>query len=320
MSMYYIGIDLGGTKISGAVFSIEGTISVQKECLIEKREGREVGDLLCSLIMDLCRDGKIKVNDRKSIGVCVPGISYSGTGYVWAPNIPGWDHYPLKDEISSAIPNSIVTIESDRTCYILGETVMGVARGCRNAVFIAVGTGIGAGILVDDRVLHGFSDIVGAIGWMALKPPYSKQYDQCGCFETHCSGEGIGLQARLMLKADWEYNGILSEKKISEITSYDVFAALKRKDIIAKKVIDQAVEMWGMAAANLVSIFNPEMVVFGGGIFGPAVPLIPRIYKEACKWAQPISIRQVKFTATALPKLAGLYGAGAVSIKFAQDK
>ena len=316
--MHYIGIDLGGTKISGAVFSLDGSILIQKETLINGKTGTEVGALISQLIIDICKDGEIKVTDPKSIGICVPGIAYSQSGSVWCPNIPGWENYPLRDEILRSVPASVVTIESDRTCYILGETTMGVARGCSNAIFIAVGTGIGAGILVDNQVLHGHSDIVGAIGWLGLKPPYTKKWDQCGCFESHCSGEGLATQARIFLKEDKQYKGMLREKPISQVTSYDVFAGYKKKDPIAVKVINQAIEMWGMAAANLVSIFNPEMVIFGGGVFGPAAQFIPKIYKEATKWAQPISIKQVKFTATALPKMAGLYGAGAVAIKFAK--
>ena len=316
--MHYIGIDLGGTKISGAIFSIAGKIQLQKEVLIGERTGRQVGELIVSLIKEICAEGQIKVSDRKSIGICVPGIAYSSSGNVWCPNIPDWDNYPLRDEILGAIPESTVTIESDRTCYILGETTMGVARGCSNAIFIAVGTGIGVGILIDNQVLHGNSDIVGAIGWLALKPHYDKLWDKCGCFETHCSGDGLATQTQLFLKADKEYKGMLREKPVEEVTSYDLFAALDKNDPLAQKVMDQAIEMWGMAAANLVSIFNPEMVIFGGGIFGPASKYIGAIYEEARKWAQPISINQAKFTATSLPKLAGLYGAGAVAIKFAK--
>ena len=103
-----------------------------------------------------------------------------------------------------------------------------------------------------------------------------------------------------------------------DITSYHVFEAYDNGDPLAKRVIEEAIEMWGMATANLISIFNPEKVIFGGGVFGPAVKFIPRIRIEAGKWAQPISMKQVEITSTALPRLAGLYGAGAVAIKFAK--
>lgn len=78
-------------------------------------------------------------------------------------------------------------------------------------------------------------------------------------------------------------------------------------------MIDNAIEMWGMAAANFVSLFNPEMIIFGGGIFGPASVFVDRIYDEALKWAQPIAIKQCRFAATTLPDTAGLYGAGVIA-------
>lgn len=313
--MQYIGIDLGGTKISAAIFSEDGKLLVQESLLIEDRKGAEVGNLIISLCRKICSKGEISVSEKMSIGVCVPGIAYSKTGCVWAPNIPDWENYPIAAEMKRHFPNAVITIESDRTCYILGETKMGAAKGCSNAIFLAVGTGIGAGILIDGNILHGASDIIGAVGWMALKPPYTDKYDKCGCFESHASGEGLAAQARYMISQDKGYNGMLRQYQIDKITSYEVFAAHLLGDPIAIKVINQAVEMWGMAAANMVSLFNPELVIFGGGVFGPAIPLIDRIYEEACKWAQPISIKETKFVATQLPKMAGLYGAGAAAIK-----
>lgn len=315
--MNYIGIDLGGTKISAGIFDQNGTLLADESLLIEERSGEEVGKLILQLCDSIMANNNIAPSDPLSIGVCVPGITYSKTGCVWAPNIPGWDNYPLYHELKGQYPDAIVTIESDRTCYILGEITMGAAKGCKNAVFIAVGTGIGAGILIDGHILHGASDIIGAIGWLALKPPYDHFYDACGCFETHASGDGLAKQAQKFLREDSEYQGPLRNKPVEEVTSYDVFDGFHQGDPLATRVIDQAIEMWGMAAANLVSLLNPEMVIFGGGIFGPAIPLIDRIYDEAKKWAQPISIRQTKFIATQLPKMAGLYGAGGVAIQSA---
>lgn len=313
--MHFIGIDLGGTKVSGALFDSSGEILVKDQLLLEGRSGDQAGELIISLCKSICKLGGIQESDPKSIGVCVPGISYSKTGRVWAPNIKGWDDYPLQAELMDNIPNSRVTIESDRTCYILGEQLRGVAKGCDNAVFMAVGTGIGGGILVDGNVLHGNSDIIGALGWMALKPPYDNDWDACGCFESHASGPGLAMQTKKMLKNSGEYSGILRSYDVEKITSYELFDAYFQSDPIAVRVIDQAVELWGMAAANLVSIFNPQMVIFGGGVFGPAVPLIPKIYEEAKKWAQPISIKEVLFKASAVPNMAGLYGAGAVAVR-----
>lgn len=313
--MRYIGIDIGGTKVFIGIFNESGELLNSDSTLFDGRSGKEAGALVLSFCDKVLSDNGIAKDEDMSIGVCIPGITYSKTGCVWAPNIPGWDNYPLYHELKGHYPQAVVTIESDRTCYILGEVTMGAAKGCDNAIFMAVGTGIGAGILIDGHILHGASDIIGAIGWMALKPPYDTFYDQCGCFESHASGDGIAKQAKIFLTQDQEYCGELRNIPLEEVTSHHVFAAYDRGDALATRVIDQAIEMWGMAAANLVSLFNPEMIIFGGGVFGPAAALIDKIYAESAKWAQPISIKQTKFVATQLPKMAGLYGAGGVAIQ-----
>lgn len=313
--MRYIGIDIGGTKVFIGIFNESGELLNSDSTLFDGRSGKEAGALVLSFCDKVLSDNGIAKDEDMSIGVCIPGITYSKTGCVWAPNIPGWDNYPLYHELKGHYPQAVVTIESDRTCYILGEVTMGAAKGCDNAIFMAVGTGIGAGILIDGHILHGASDIIGAIGWMALKPPYDTFYDQCGCFESHASGDGIAKQAKIFLIQDQEYCGELRNIPLEEVTSHHVFAAYDRGDALATRVIDQAIEMWGMAAANLVSLFNPEMIIFGGGVFGPAAALIDKIYAESAKWAQPISIKQTKFVATQLPKMAGLYGAGGVAIQ-----
>jgi glucokinase len=97
-----------------------------------------------------------------------------------------------------------------------------------------------------------------------------------------------------------------------------VFAAYDRGDVVAKEVVGQAIEFWGMAVANLVSLFNPEKIIFGGGVFGPGAKLLGDIYSEAKKWAQPISIKQVRLQASKLGGDAGLYGAGCLALQAAE--
>jgi glucokinase len=246
----------------------------------------------------------------------VPGIYYSGRGRVWAPNIPGWDDYPLLEELEAAVDGAIpVRVDSDRAGYILGETWLGTARGCRNAVFVAVGTGIGAGILVDGRILRGARDIAGATGWLALDRPYRPGYREVGCFEYNASGPGIVRVARDRLHEDPGAPSMLREKEEERITTADVFAAADAGDALARGVIDNAIAFWGMATANYVSLFDPEMVIFGGGVFGPAAKYLDRIHEEARQWAQPISMPQVRLAVSSLGGDAGLFGAGHLALR-----
>jgi len=316
--MALLGIDIGGTKLAAAVFTEEGEIISRDLTLLGERGGKDAGALVAETVRKLVSQQQNEVNRIKSIGISVPGIYRIKEGTVWAPNISGWDNYPLLEEVRAASTSIPVSIDSDRACYILGEMWKGNARGCRNAIFLAVGTGIGAGILADGRILRGANDIAGAIGWLALSKPFRDEYVSCGCFEHNASGEGIAKVAREYLAADTGYAGVLRKKSAGElinkpdceITAHDVFYAYSKDDPLALKVIKQSTEYWGMAIANLISLFNPEKIILGGGVFGPAVSLIPEIIEEASRWAQPISSRLVSIEGSVLGGDAGVYGAG----------
>ncbi len=306
--MAVIGLDLGGTKIAAAKFSPEGNLLTREVRGVEGRGGGDVGALAVSLARAVMERTPETVT---GVGMCVPGIFYPDSGRVWAPNVPGWDDYPLLEELREALDSGIdVRIESDRACYILGEIWRGAARGCTDAIFLAVGTGIGAGIVSGGRIVSGRHGVAGAIGWMALDRPYRDGYETWGCFEYNASGDGLVRIARDLMPAG--YTGPLEAG--DSITARDVFEAFEEGDELARRVLENAIELWGMAVANLVSLFNPEKIIFGGGVFGPALALLDRIRAEAEKWAQPISMKHVALEAATLGSDAGLYGAARLAL------
>ena len=308
--MALIGIDLGGTKAAFAVFDGDGVMAHRDVAQLDGRAGGDVASLLVDRVTALSAAARAPMD---AVGVAVPGIYHADRGTVWAPNIPGWDDFPLRDYLSERLGNGTrVVIDSDRAACILGETWRGAARGARNAIFLTVGTGIGAGILVDGAVLRGSGDVAGAIGWMALERPFQERWRPHGNFEHQASGPGLVRVARELLAGDRGYVGEL--RSASDLSTELIFAAHTRGDGLATRVVDNAIELWGMACANLVSLFNPEVIIFGGGVFGPAVPLLPRISAEAAKWAQPIAIRQVRIVASTLGGDAGVYGAGRLTL------
>jgi glucokinase len=317
--MPVLAIDLGGTKLATAVFAENGDMLYEERVSLEKRTGAAVGELISRQVEKFMAAQKEKGEEIFSIGISVPGIYYNKLGTVWAPNIPGWDNYPLLKEIKTIAPNTPVNIDSDRACYILGEYWKGNAMGCTDGIFLAVGTGIGAGILSGGKVLRGANDIAGAIGWMALEPPFDQSYKECGHFESVASGEGIAKLARKIIAQKNDYNGLLKTKALTVLTAIDVFDAYKVNDPVAQEVLHRCIEIWGMAIANLVSLFNPQKIIVGGGVFGSAVQFIPAIYEEAKKWAQPVSINQVIVEASALGSHAGLYGAGYLALQNIQN-
>ena len=295
--------DVGGTKIAGAVFNGSGEIVYRETLLIEDRTGPEVAGLMGQLIEQFTTFINSRSWDLLGVGVAIPGIVYRHNQTVWAPNIEGWEQFPLEKSLRDYLPNEVpIIIDNDRACYILGEKWQGAAQGSSHAIYLGIGTGIGAGILVDDVVLRGQSDIAGAIGWMALTDHYLPPYEDHGCFEHHASGGGI---ARVANQAFAQ-----SGHPTDTVSTASVFQLYQQQDPVAQQVIGQAIKFWGMAVANLVSLFNPEKIIFGGGVFGPGLNFLDDIYQQATRWAQPISMKQVKLVKSGLAEDAGLYGAG----------
>jgi glucokinase len=314
--MAVIGLDLGGTKLSGALFDDKGAIKRKEVWPLEKRGGNDAGNLIVKMVESLIKSASGLSLKIDAVGCCVPGIAYPGTGRVWAPNIAGWEDYPLLDKVKAGIQDTTirVIIDNDRACAILGEVWQGSAKKCRDVIFLAIGTGIGAGIMAGGKIIRGANDIAGSIGWFALNKPFMDKYTGLGCFEYHAAGEGLVRVAHEMMEKDPGYNGLLRNKKAGDFTAHTIFDAYQTNDAIAHAVLSQAVEYWGMAVANLVSLFNPEKIIFGGGIFGPGARFLDDIMAEARKWAQPISIRNVELGISSLGNDAGLYGAASLGI------
>ena len=169
--------------------------------------------------------------------------------------------------------------------------------------------------MIEGKVLRGHRDIAGAIGWLALDRPYREGYESFGCFEYAASGAGIVRYARDLLSVTPEYHGRLRARLPEDLTTAEVFAAQEAGDELAARVLDNAVELWGMAVANVVSLFDPEIVVLGGGVFGPAARFLERIQAEALRWAQPISMPRVRLGVSSLGGDAGLFGAGQLALR-----
>lgn len=168
--MSILSLDLGGTKLAVALISPKAEVKTKHTVALNGRSGNLVSEMLCEEVRAFVDTGLVK-----AIGIAVPGIYSEVNGTVWAPNIPGWEHYPLLREISAAAGNIPILIESDRACYISGEIWKGKARGCTDAIFMAVGTGIGAGIISGGQIIKGAANIAGAVGWLALDVPYQKK-------------------------------------------------------------------------------------------------------------------------------------------------
>ena len=303
------GIDVGGTKISAALFTVQGRMSGRKRIPIDRSAPDKPLGQLGGLIRGLEGLTRRRGAELGAIGICIPGIVFARSGRVWAPNIPGWDRFPLRDRLAVKTKTTLL-LDSDRSASVLGEQWRGAARGKKDVVFLAVGTGIGAGILSGGRLVRGSGDIAGAVGWFGLDPRFKQEYAGRGGFEAEASGGAIGRKAREFLRAgELSLMRDLAKGRIDRVTAQTVAAAARLGDPLAKHILDQAITFMGMGIANIVSLMNPEMVVLGGGLFQAADLLLDPIRREFKRWAQPLAARKVRIELSALGEDSGLYGA-----------
>jgi glucokinase len=232
-------------------------------------------------------------NGVSAIGVAVPGLA-SSDGSVWAPNIPGWERMPLRGMLTARFPLPIM-VDSDRNAFVTGEAWRGAAKNCRDAIFVAVGTGIGAGIISGGRLVRGHAELAGCLGWMAVRERFRAQYKAVGCLEAHAAGPGIAQAGRRA----YGY----------AIETRDLARRARQGDPKAKELIAQAGRDLGRGLANLVSLLNPEIIVIGGGVAELGKMLLAPARESMKAWAQPLAAKQVRITRSRLGGRAGLLGA-----------
>jgi len=312
-SLFCGAVDIGGTKIASALFTADGEISAMARTPIAGAGGDAAAGQARAAIEALDEAARASGGRLAAVGLCVPGIAYSASGKVWAPNIPGWDQYPLLEKVQGLAPSRTVplVLESDRSAYVAGEAWKGAAAGASDAVFLAVGTGIGAGIIAGGRILHGHEDIAGAVGWFGLDPDFKPEYAAMGSFEAEASGNSVARKARARLARG--RSSVLLELAggdLESVTAETVAAAARREDPLALEVVSDVAAYLGMGLANIVSILNPEVVILGGGLFQAADLFLEPVRREFKRWAQPLAARSVRIELSRLGESAGLYGCG----------
>lgn len=223
------------------------------------------------------------------MGVIVPGIYDQSTGMAWAPNLWGREFHPLRDALRQRLGVPIAG-GSDRAACVLAEQWRGAAIGLRNVVFVAVGTGIGVGIVADGRVVEGAHGAAGAAGWMLAGNPWKDAYRSCGGWETEAAGPAVARRA-----------GMASAEAVA--------AAARSGDAKALDALLQTADHLAAGIANLISVLDPEMVVLGGGLMQAADLILDRVRRQALRWTQPIAAAAVRIEKSALGEDAGLLGA-----------
>ncbi len=305
-------IDLGGTKVAAATVSRRGKISTRITEPVDTSSKSGPIRQIQRMARELAQTrtvGKVFAAGA----VAVPGL-VRRSGTVWAPNLPGWEHMPLRTRLERALGIPFA-IESDRNAAALGEVWMGGARGKSDAVVLILGTGIGAGIIAGGQIVRGAHELSGCAGWLVVDDSFASEVRHVGQLEAFTAGPGIARAAAKLIQRGAK--GPLGELT-AQITAKDVAKAAREGDQDAIAVFEKAGKMLGRAVANIVSMFDPEVVIIGGGMAATSDLFMPVLNAAMREWAQPLASRQVRIKVSPLKGDANLLGAARLAWSIAR--
>lgn len=303
----YLGVDIGGTKIAVGVVDNEGRILAQSRAPMVASGTAEAGfdavdhAICCMIETDAARQ-------VQGIGICAPGPLDPHSGVVLnPPNVPCWRNFPLAERVAAKyrVP---VKVDNDANAAALAETRWGAARGYKYVFYATVGTGIGTGIVLDGSIYHGSTGSAGEGGHVSID--YQGPVCGCGkrgCIEILAAGPAIAKRARAKLAAGPSRHSAildLAKGELAAVTSEKVAQAYAAKDPIAGEILKETADLLTTWLGNIVDLFDPDVIVIGGGVAAVLRPFFDDIKQHLPQWC-------VNPKANEIPLLMAHYGADA---------
>ncbi len=317
--MYYLGIDLGGTNI--AVGLVDENLSIVKKAstpTLATRPTDEIVKDMADLCLKLCEECGIALSDVAACGIASPGTVNSESGVVeFSNNIPMRD-YPMAEKLAEFLGFDKIFMDNDANAAALGETLAGAAKGASSAVMVTLGTGVGGGIVIDGKIYSGFNHAGAELGHIVIE----KGGKPCtcgrkGCWEAYSSATGLIKMTREKMEATkdtvmWE----MVENDLDKISGRTAFNAMKLNgDKAGKEVCDEYISYLACGIANIVNIFQPEIICIGGGVCNEGDTLfVPLREQAAVENFARNSEKQTKIVKAALGNDAGIIGAAALGM------
>jgi glucokinase len=313
---YVVGIDIGGTNI------VVGTVAEDGSELVglvsEPTIADQGAEAVLGRIVKLARASIAAASGKKIAGVGIgsPGPLDTRTGIVLlTPNL-GWTNFPVRDRVAEAL-GLPATLDNDANCAIFGEWWRGAARGVQHVVGLTIGTGIGGGIVLGGEIYRGASDMAGEIGHMTID--LNGRRCKCGnygCLEAYASGPAIAARAVEGIQAGVD-TGLPKyvQGDLSKITAQLVYEAANDGDEFALEVVHDTAHFLGAGVANIINIFNPQVVVICGGVTLAGERLFSPLRSEVRRRAFKPAVDVCRIVPGELTGTAGVYGAAAVFMR-----
>ena len=308
---YLVGLDMGGTNVRCAAVSSGGKVLL---LIRGPARANSAASAVAENIVTQVRALQEEVRRRgmgspRAIGVAVPGPLNVYTGTVMAaPHVAAWKAFPLRRHLEDALGRRVV-VENDANAWALGEFWRGAARGHRDVVLLTLGTGVGGGLIVDGNLVHGRSGMAAELGHVVVEPDGIEcDCGARGCLESYVSASGIErmLVRRLGSRRKFPVRYLDSEGNFSV---RGLTRSARAGDRVALRVFEESGRHLGIAIASFINIFNPDLIVIGGGVAG-ALPFMRRtMTAEVRARAFTVMARETRIVRAALGPIGGVVGA-----------
>ena len=310
-----VAIDLGGTKIRSIVVDADGHILGEDRRETDAHEGQEpvLARLVASAYEAIAVSGA-PFSALLGVGVSAPGPVDFERGILYQPpNLPGWDAVPLATLLQARL-GLPAFLENDANAAALGESRYGAGQGARHMIYLTISTGIGGGLVLDGRLYRGADGSAGELGHMTVDengPPHA--CGQRGCLEVMASGTAIGRMAREAVGAGRSDVLATLAASVEELSAVEVDKAADAGDPAALEILANASHYLGVGFANYLNIFNPEVIVIGGGVSHIGRQLLDPAIALAKQRAFRLPARTVEFRRAALEGRAEVLGVAALA-------
>ena len=319
--MYRIGVDLGGTNIAAGLVDSDYKIVLKKSIPTDTKNGSDkIANDIAKLCFMLCEEKGITMADVAAIGIAAPGIAERSSGCVkYSCNLP-FLNYPICEVVSKATGVADVIVENDANAAAWGEAVAGAAKGTTNSIMITLGTGVGGGIIIDNKICSGFNSAGAEIGHIVIE--YNGRPCSCGrrgCWEAYSSATAIINMTKEKIE-ECEKNGrktVMTElvEKKGKVSGATAFDAMRLGDEAGKEVVDMYIGYLACGLTNMVNMFQPEVISIGGGISNEGQSLIDSVMPivAAERYGGDI-VKPTEIRIAELKNDAGIIGAALLSI------
>jgi len=310
-------VDLGGTKIRSVVVRDDGQILGVDQRATEAAEGPDgvIGRIVES-VRAAVADAGLTLDGLVGIGVAAPGpIDFERGVIAEAPNLPGWHDVPLAAILAERLGRTAL-LENDANAAAVGEWRFGAGRGSRHLIYLTISTGIGGGLILNGQLYRGANGSAGELGHVLIDE--SGPLDDCGmrgCLEILASGTAIARMAQEAVASSPQPSPLRSAADRGELTAREVAEAAAAGDAAARDILARARHALAIGLANYINIFNPEVIVIGGGAANIWDGYIEPAFAEARRLAFTRSAATVRLVPAALGADSGALGVAALTLE-----